>query len=169
MELDERAAGSDAGQILIAETEDLLQHLDRVLAKTGRGRQRPAVVPRDAELVALVRHLAHLGVVERAEEPAVAELRILEVVARALHHAGGDAGGLQAQHELARRVPRRHFGQLAVDQRALRTPSGDGVERGRRRPLWLAERAAQGAPLRVGLDGDGAPLVGAGARIDIVR
>ena len=106
---------------------------------------------------------------ERPEEAAVRELRIFLVIARPLHHARRHARGLQQVHQRARGVPRGERGQLAVDQIALREAAGQRVERARARPLRIAERTAQRAPLRVGLDRDRAPLVLAETRIGVVR
>ena len=61
---------------------------------------RATVVTGDAELVSLVRHLPHLRVLERAEEVAVAELRVFEQVAGPLHHPRRYACRLQAFHQL---------------------------------------------------------------------
>src|SRR3989442_14198789 len=89
------AAGRDSREILDRVAEGLLQHLDRVLAEARRGGARAVVVAEDAKLMALVPHLAHLGVLQRPEELPVTELRIVDVVARALHHARGSSGCLQ--------------------------------------------------------------------------
>src|SRR5215216_2003101 len=90
-----RARGEEAGDLLDVEPEDLVEHLEGVLAE-ARGREAgPVVVAADPELVALVGHLAHLGMLEAAEERSMRQLRVLHVVARALHHASRDTRRLQ--------------------------------------------------------------------------
>src|SRR5262249_40234104 len=141
--LREHAAGGDAGQVFVAVAEDLLQDLDRVFAEAGGGRTRSAVVAGDAELMPLVGNLAHLGMEEGVKEAGVMELRVMQVIARAWHHARRDAGGLQPQHEVAGWVTRGELRELGVDQRALRAAAGGRVELRGRRPRGVAERGAQ--------------------------
>src|SRR3954454_18812561 len=93
------AAFEHSGDFVAVETEDLVEHLVRVLSETRRGKARAVVIAADPELVSFVRHLAHLGMFEAPEELAVRELRIVHVVAGALYHPGGNAFGLEQLHQ----------------------------------------------------------------------
>jgi hypothetical protein len=113
-----------------------------VLAEARRRQARSTVVAGNAELMSLVRHFTHFRVVQRPKEPSVAQLRVVDQIARPLDHTCRHAGGLQAVHQRTRVVLRREFGELAVDEIALRPSPRKGFERGCRRPLRVAERVA---------------------------
>ncbi len=163
------AAGQDRGDLVVVEAEDLAEHIVGVLTQAGRRQAGPIVVAPDPELVAFVGDLPHLGVFEAPEERTMGQLRIHLVITRALHHAGGHAGGLQPAHQFERLVLDREGGHLAVDQSGVVQPPGRRVELRVGRPRRVAQHSPEGSPLVVVLDRDGAPLIDASARVDVVR
>src|SRR5262245_40418121 len=144
---------------LITHTEDLLQHLERMLPDAGRGLEWAVSIAGNLVGVTLVRHLTHLRMLQSAEEAPVLELRILHVITRALHHARWNTIHLQQVHQLARCVPLGEFGELAVDAISRRESAGQVRERRILCPRRLAQHLHQRAPLFIRLHRDRAPLI----------
>src|SRR5215467_13439242 len=89
--LSHRARRHRLCDFLIAHAEGFLQYLERMLTEARRGLEWAISIAGNLVGVTLVRDFTHLWMLQRTEEVSVLELRIFHVIARALHHARGNA------------------------------------------------------------------------------
>ena len=156
------AALGEAGQLLVAQTEQLAQHLVGMLAELGRAAARRDAATVDARAeVALDRNISDVYELERVEELARIELLVGEHLVAGKHRRGRHARLLQQCRRLELRTVRGPLGEALVEGVVMLVAVGGCGEARVLEPLRVADGVAAGLPLGLIADGDGDPCVDA--------